>query len=328
MLSGTGRVKLDDEVVDVRAMDAIRVTPSVTRAFESGPERPRAARLRPPPQGGCGDRPGLLLVADSAKKSDHRGPLHSSEIRVIPRGNRPSLPQHTPVRQIDQLSYRARTRCPGQGRDPQPDRQLQGARYGRARAEAGSPPSSLGVRNRGQLRAGPRLWSSRTGRDRATSSLTPDAPAVAKVERMRALGARVESARAPESAARQQCCREWGSVCSWSTDWIPPSPRAPERSACSSPRRVQIDTAVVQLGDGALISGVARWLKSQGVLHQGGGRVCERGARHGQKLRGKASDPRRRDGNHRRCARDHRSGARVPRADHRSGRPRRPGGRP
>ena len=38
VLSGTGRVKLDDEVVDVRAMDAIRVTPSVTRAFEAGPE--------------------------------------------------------------------------------------------------------------------------------------------------------------------------------------------------------------------------------------------------------------------------------------------------
>jgi uncharacterized cupin superfamily protein len=38
VLSGTGRVKLDDEIVDVRPIDAIRVGPSVTRAFEAGPE--------------------------------------------------------------------------------------------------------------------------------------------------------------------------------------------------------------------------------------------------------------------------------------------------
>ena len=38
VLSGTGRVKLDDEIVEVGPMDAIRVSPSVTRAFEAGPE--------------------------------------------------------------------------------------------------------------------------------------------------------------------------------------------------------------------------------------------------------------------------------------------------
>ncbi len=38
VLSGSGRVKLDDEVVDVGPMDAIRVAPPVTRAFEAGPE--------------------------------------------------------------------------------------------------------------------------------------------------------------------------------------------------------------------------------------------------------------------------------------------------
>jgi uncharacterized cupin superfamily protein len=38
VLLGTGRVKLDDEVVDLRPLDAIRVGPSVTRAFEAGPE--------------------------------------------------------------------------------------------------------------------------------------------------------------------------------------------------------------------------------------------------------------------------------------------------
>jgi quercetin dioxygenase-like cupin family protein len=38
VLSGSGRVRLDDEVLDVRALDAIRVAPSVKRAFEAGPE--------------------------------------------------------------------------------------------------------------------------------------------------------------------------------------------------------------------------------------------------------------------------------------------------
>ena len=38
VLSGSGRVKLDDEVVDVRPLDAIRVAPALTRAFEAGPD--------------------------------------------------------------------------------------------------------------------------------------------------------------------------------------------------------------------------------------------------------------------------------------------------
>jgi mannose-6-phosphate isomerase-like protein (cupin superfamily) len=38
VLAGAGRVKLDDEVVDVRALDAIRVSPETMRAFEAGPE--------------------------------------------------------------------------------------------------------------------------------------------------------------------------------------------------------------------------------------------------------------------------------------------------
>jgi quinol monooxygenase YgiN/mannose-6-phosphate isomerase-like protein (cupin superfamily) len=38
VLSGSGRVKLDDEISDVGPLDAIRVAPSVTRAFEAGPE--------------------------------------------------------------------------------------------------------------------------------------------------------------------------------------------------------------------------------------------------------------------------------------------------
>lgn len=38
VLSGGGRMRLDDEIVDVGRLDAIRVAPSVKRAFEAGPD--------------------------------------------------------------------------------------------------------------------------------------------------------------------------------------------------------------------------------------------------------------------------------------------------
>ena len=38
ILSGGGRMCLEDEVIDVRPWDAIRVDPGTTRAFESGAE--------------------------------------------------------------------------------------------------------------------------------------------------------------------------------------------------------------------------------------------------------------------------------------------------
>jgi mannose-6-phosphate isomerase-like protein (cupin superfamily) len=38
VLSGTGRVKLGEEILPVRPLDAIRVAPEETRAFEAGPE--------------------------------------------------------------------------------------------------------------------------------------------------------------------------------------------------------------------------------------------------------------------------------------------------
>src|SRR3954468_24037633 len=53
VLSGSGKVKLGDEISDVRPLDAIRVAPEVARAFEAGPRGaeviPRGAR---PPAGG------------------------------------------------------------------------------------------------------------------------------------------------------------------------------------------------------------------------------------------------------------------------------------
>jgi mannose-6-phosphate isomerase-like protein (cupin superfamily) len=38
VVSGSGRVKLDDEIVDVGQWDAVRVSPEVMRAFEAGPD--------------------------------------------------------------------------------------------------------------------------------------------------------------------------------------------------------------------------------------------------------------------------------------------------
>ena len=38
VLSGSGRVNLDGEVVEISRLDAIRVAPGVTRAFEAGPD--------------------------------------------------------------------------------------------------------------------------------------------------------------------------------------------------------------------------------------------------------------------------------------------------
>ena len=38
VVSGSGRVKLDDEIIEVAPWDVLRVAPEVVRAFEAGPE--------------------------------------------------------------------------------------------------------------------------------------------------------------------------------------------------------------------------------------------------------------------------------------------------
>jgi len=38
VMSGSGRVKLDDDILDIKRLDAIRVSAGVTRAFEAGPD--------------------------------------------------------------------------------------------------------------------------------------------------------------------------------------------------------------------------------------------------------------------------------------------------
>ena len=38
VVAGSGRVRLDDEVQDIRRWDVVRVAPAVVRAFEAGPD--------------------------------------------------------------------------------------------------------------------------------------------------------------------------------------------------------------------------------------------------------------------------------------------------
>lgn len=38
VIAGSGRVKLDDEVVELVELDAVRVAPAVARCFEAGPD--------------------------------------------------------------------------------------------------------------------------------------------------------------------------------------------------------------------------------------------------------------------------------------------------
>jgi mannose-6-phosphate isomerase-like protein (cupin superfamily) len=38
VLSGSGHVKLDEELVELAPLDAVRVSPGVTRSFEAGPD--------------------------------------------------------------------------------------------------------------------------------------------------------------------------------------------------------------------------------------------------------------------------------------------------
>jgi hypothetical protein len=37
-VAGSGRAKLDDEIIELRAWDVLRVAPTVMRSFEAGPD--------------------------------------------------------------------------------------------------------------------------------------------------------------------------------------------------------------------------------------------------------------------------------------------------
>ena len=51
VLAGSGRVKLDDELVDLAPLDVVRVSPGVTRRLEAGPEGLQVLIVGPHVQG-------------------------------------------------------------------------------------------------------------------------------------------------------------------------------------------------------------------------------------------------------------------------------------
>jgi uncharacterized cupin superfamily protein len=51
VISGSGRIKLDDEVEEIGLLDAIRVGPSVTRSFEAGDDGLELLAVGPRAQG-------------------------------------------------------------------------------------------------------------------------------------------------------------------------------------------------------------------------------------------------------------------------------------
>jgi mannose-6-phosphate isomerase-like protein (cupin superfamily) len=55
VVSGSGRMLLDDEVLELRQWDVVRVAPEVVRAFEAGPEGLEMIAVGgPKPEGGDG----------------------------------------------------------------------------------------------------------------------------------------------------------------------------------------------------------------------------------------------------------------------------------
>lgn len=51
VLKGSGRLKIDDDVIDVVALDAVRVDPGAVRGFESGPDGVEILALGPHHEG-------------------------------------------------------------------------------------------------------------------------------------------------------------------------------------------------------------------------------------------------------------------------------------
>jgi mannose-6-phosphate isomerase-like protein (cupin superfamily) len=57
VVSGSGRAKLDDEIVELRQWDVLRVAPPVVRAFEAGPDGLELIAIGSDrPEGGDGER--------------------------------------------------------------------------------------------------------------------------------------------------------------------------------------------------------------------------------------------------------------------------------
>ena len=68
VVTGSGRVRLDDEIRDIKQWDVIRVAPQVVRAFEAGPDGLELIAIGgPKPEGGDG------VVADTPWPDEGRG---------------------------------------------------------------------------------------------------------------------------------------------------------------------------------------------------------------------------------------------------------------
>ena len=69
VISGSGRVKLDDEIIELKQWDVVRVSPPVVRAFEGGPEGMELDRRgqRPPRGRRRRARRGLLAEAHDGR---------------------------------------------------------------------------------------------------------------------------------------------------------------------------------------------------------------------------------------------------------------------
>ena len=56
VVAGSGRIRLDDEVVELRQWDVVRVAPEVVRAFAAGPDGLEVVAVGgPKPEGGDGE---------------------------------------------------------------------------------------------------------------------------------------------------------------------------------------------------------------------------------------------------------------------------------
>ena len=65
VVSGSGRIRLDDEVVELRQWDVVRVAPAVVRAFEGGPDGIEVIAIGSDrPEGGDGEMVQDFWAAD------------------------------------------------------------------------------------------------------------------------------------------------------------------------------------------------------------------------------------------------------------------------
>ena len=86
VVAGGGRVRLDDEIRELRRWDVVRVAPAVVRAFEAGPEGLELIAVGgPKPEGGDGQSddspwPDATEPAHSLVASATRGPARSRSL--------------------------------------------------------------------------------------------------------------------------------------------------------------------------------------------------------------------------------------------------------